>query len=630
MEDIFPWQNKKANQDPSPIKIGDEFKNKAIENLPKEGDIFQKDPLSNNIPGHTAAPESLPREEQDMSSSVRRSDREWKPSTTALESFTFCTLLGKENVVFSSETNGEPRNYSEAMDSEAKAKWQGAIDSEIESHLKNGTLQPCDLPPGRKAVPLAWVLKVKTNPDGTKRHKARIVMKGFLQKEGVDYVLTFAPVAKWSSIRIVLALATILDWNLAHIDFETAFMIPKMDAEVYVKVTDGMQALSSTGFAKMLKGVNGCKQGAKLFYDEVKGSLLRNGFVMSIYDSCVFIKRSGTEICIVVVWVDDFLISSNGSNLLKELFTHLARNYKFKLFHEPTLFLGVKLSRDRSKKTMQISQRDYLADVLQRFGMEKCNPIPTPMEPSKFFAKKVTLDKDESKYMADKPYRSLACSLMYSSNISRPDIAYACNAASRHLQLPGKEHWKLLKRISRYIKGTIDLCLNFSADSTEVTGWPDASWADNLDDRKSTGAYLIFIGSCLVSWSSKKQGYIALSSNNAELGALSEVCREAYFVRGLLNELSPDFLPVSKPIKIYEDNEGTISQANNNVMNNASRTIALKFHFVREEIDSKRIILISVTSHDQLGDLLTKQMAAPQFQFLRNRVMGYLKWETLA
>ena len=130
---------------------------------------------------------------------------------------------------------------------------------------------------------------------------------------------------------------------------------------------------------------------------------------------------------------------------------------------------------------------------------------------------------------------------MYPSNITRPDIAYACNAASRHLQQPGREHWKLLKRISRYVKGTADLCLKYDAASTEITGWPDASWADNLDDRKSTGAFLIFVGSCLVSWSSKKQGYIALSSNNAELGALSEVCREAFFVRGLVNELSRIF-----------------------------------------------------------------------------------------
>jgi hypothetical protein len=158
-------------------------------------------------------------------------------------------------------------------------------------------------------VPFGWVFKIKENPDGTLRHKARIVMKGFLQKKGVDYKETFAPVAKWTSIRIVLALATIFDLNLTHVDFETAFMVPKMDAEVYIRVTDGMNDLAPNGVARLLKGINGCKQGSKLFHDEVKGMLLANGFTMSMYDSCVFYKSNGEEWCIVVVWVDDFLIA---------------------------------------------------------------------------------------------------------------------------------------------------------------------------------------------------------------------------------------------------------------------------------------------------------------------------------
>ena len=174
---------------------------------------------------------------------------------------------------------------------------------------------------------------------------------------------------------------------------------------------------------------------------------------------------------------------------------------------------------------MYISQPVYFQDLLKRFGMENSNPNVTPMEMGKQYLKTVTLSEEESKYMKDKPYRSLACSLLYPSNISRPDLAYACNIASRHLQNPNKEHWGLLKRIARYVKGTGELGLNFSAEGREISGWPDASWADNLDDRKSTGAYLFFVGRCLVSWSSKKQSYIALSSNNAELGALSEACR---------------------------------------------------------------------------------------------------------
>jgi hypothetical protein len=260
--------------------------------------------------------------------------------------------------------------------------------------------------------------------------------------------------------------------------------------------------------------------------------------------------------------------------------------------------------------------------------MSKCNPISTPIEPGKQYTKTTSMTPEDTKYMSEKPYRSLACSLMYASNISRPDLSYACNTASRHLQNPNKDHWKLVKRITRYVKGSASLGLFYQGGDSTISGWPDASWADNLDDRKSTGAFLFFIGTCLVSWSSKKQGYIALSTNNAELGALAEACREAYYIRGLVNEISPGFIPQNSPIAIYEDNEGAIAQANNNILNNATRTIALKFHYIRGEITSKRIQLLPISSQDQMGDLLTKGLHAPNFSRLRDQVLGLKPWPT--
>ena len=191
--------------------------------------------------------------------------------------------------------------------------------------------------------------------------------------------------------------------------------------------------------------------------------------------------------------------------------------------------------------------------------MQSCNSIASPMEHGKVYMKTAVLDTEEANFMRDKPYRSLACSLMYPSTITRPDIAYACNTASRHLQNPNREHWQLLQRIVRYVKGTAGLCLNYNANSSTIGGWPDASWADNVDDRKSTGGFLFFVGNCLVSWSSKKQGYVALSTNNAEFGALTDACKEAYFIRGIVNGISPGFLPSSRPIEVFEDNEGAIS-----------------------------------------------------------------------
>ena len=173
-------------------------------------------------------------------------------------------------------------------------------------------------------------------------------MKGFMQKEGVDFHDTYAPVAKWSSIRILFAIVTIFDWEIAHIDFETAFMIPLMDTEVYIKTTAGMENLTPGGnIARMIKGINGCKQGSKLFYEEVKNALLENNFVMSLYDSCVFIKRSGDESCIIITWVDDLIIATNSvsNSILSNLLVNLKAKYKYKIITNPTLFLGLTIKR---------------------------------------------------------------------------------------------------------------------------------------------------------------------------------------------------------------------------------------------------------------------------------------------
>ena len=312
------------------IVVGDEFLSEKAKN---DGDILQADPLNASNPVSNASSSSAqampspvdfrnePIEEKKFGS--RKTSRSWKPTSEALESFPQSTLAVKV-----------PTTYAEAMAS--PEHWQAAIDSEILSHIANQTVEECTIPADRKPIPFAWVFKLKCNPDGTVRYKARIVMQGFRQRQGIDFKETFAPVAKWTSIRVLLALSTIFDWHLTHVDFETAFMVPKIDAEVYIKLSDGMQSLSKTGFAKMLKGVNGCRQGSKLFYDEVKDCLLQAGFKMSIFDSCVFILTIDRESITVITWVDDFLIAYSTDRLLENLLAALKRKYKFKIFGSET------------------------------------------------------------------------------------------------------------------------------------------------------------------------------------------------------------------------------------------------------------------------------------------------------
>lgn len=212
---------------------------------------------------------------------------------------------------------------------------------------------------------------------------------------------------------------------------------------------------------------------------------------------------------------------------------------------------------------------------------------------------------------------------MYVANISRPDILWASNTACRFLKSPNKDQWQLVQRILRYIKGTLDECIIYNGKiPPTVTAFADATWADDIDDRKSTGANLIYIGNCLVSWTCRKQKFIALSTNNAEFAALSDACKETTFIRGLLFEIAPEILKIDKPIFIYEDNEGAISQANSNILNSTNRTIAIKFHQVRNEIENRRIQLKHIPSQEQLADALTKSLQPAQHAILRGRMLG--------
>lgn len=292
VEDSFPFKDKEENRSGT-LSTLTNHSSKPSE-IP-EGHLHFRDPLSQ------PEPQTEFKNEINQSENIiepRRSSRPWTPSEKLLEHI-------------ANNVNGvtDPKDYKEAMASDERSSWISAMESEVDAHVKNQTMVACVVPPGRKPVPLAWVFRRKINPDGTLRHKARIVMKGFLQKPGVDFNETFAPVARWTSIRLIFALSATFDFEMRHIDFDTAFMIPEIDAEIYVKTSQGMETLSNSDCtARMMKGVPGCKQGSRLFYEEISRALDSIGLKKSLFDPGVFYKIEENFQLIILTWVDDFLI----------------------------------------------------------------------------------------------------------------------------------------------------------------------------------------------------------------------------------------------------------------------------------------------------------------------------------
>ena len=274
--------------------------------------------------------------------------------------------------------------------------------------------------------------------------------------------------------------------------------------------------------------------------------------------------------------------------------------------------LGMTVKRDRQAGTLSIDQRSYLEGVLQRFGMENCNPVSTPLEPGKQLRKST----EEEEGVDTHKYQEIVGCLIYASITTRPDIAHAVNILSQHMAKPNNEHWIAAKRVLRYLKGTTDIGIVFrKSDNFELVGYSDADWAGDVDGRKSTSGYVFLLGGNIISWASKKQPVVALSTTEAEYIALCLATQEAVWLRRLLASIGQQ---QKIPTTIFEDNQGTISMSRNPRNHSRTKHIDIKFHFVREAIERHETDIVHCTTQDMVADTFTKGLPKPAFE--RHRI----------
>lgn len=283
--------------------------------------------------------------------------------------------------------------------------------------------------------------------------------------------------------------------------------------------------------------------------------------------------------------------------------------------------LGVEIKRDRSRRRIEISQRAYINQMLERFGMADCKSVGAPAEGV------LTRINAEEGGRPDRLYMSIVGSLLYAAMITRPDITYAVQALGRHLQTSGEEHMIAAKRVLRYLQGTKDLGLVYEAsgDSTgqpSIVGFSDADWGGDLDTRRSTTGYLFMIDKTggAISWASKLQPTVALSSAEAEYMAACAAVQEAIHLRLLMHDLG---FEQKEATVIYEDNQGCIALSDNPVFHKRTKHIDIRYHFIRERVTSKEIELKYVATEHQLADLLTKGLPKPRVIALRRPILGY-------
>ena len=517
-----------------------------------------------------------------------------------------------EGVLVAADGVMEPTSYHEAIASPNESKWKEAMEAEMQSLERNDVWELVELPKDRKVVGSKWVFKVKVDSDGcVERYKARLVAQGYTQQKGADYDETFSPVVRMESLRTVVGLAVRNGLSLHQLDVMTAFLNGKLNEVVYMQQPEGFVVEGREHCVCRLKrSIYGLKQSPRCWNSTIDGYLKKLGFLQSVSDPCVYIAAAG-ELAVVGMYVDDIVVACKSVEKLKEFKRGLCSKFDVKDLGRLHYFLGMKVIQHEVSGDVWIGQSAYICQVLERFGMQDAKSVGTPVDTSTKLVKAV-----EDDVMFDKGvYQSAVGCLLYLSTGTRPDIAFAVGNVARFSANPTTRHWIGVKRILRYLKGTSDLGLRYSRNGDEdVVGYSDSDWAGDLDDRKSVSGYMFKLCGAPISWRSKKQTSVALSTAEAEYIALAYASQEAIWLRRLMTELR---MEQSKPTLIYENNQSAISLAQNVQFHGRMKHIDIRHHFIREKVSDRSIALKYCSSNQMLADLLTKGLSGTVFSRLR-------------
>ena len=518
-------------------------------------------------------------------------------------------------------TLDDPLNVCEAMSSEDASKWEAAMQEEYDSLMANGTWELAPLPKGRKSVGCKWVFRTKKDASGeVVRHKARLVAKGFSQVAGVDFLETFAPVAKFNTIRCILALGAALDLEIHQMDVKTAFLNGELEEDIYMTQPQGFEVKDFEHLAcKLKKSLYGLKQSPRAWYQRIDAFFTKEGFTRSEADHSLYIKQTGEYLLIVLIYVDDLIILASLLAKLAWLKAKLNEEFMMSDLGELSYCLGVEFERDRKARTITMSQRKYIKEVLKRFNMEECKPIGTPLDVN---VKLLKLSVEEFEAIEGEmdgvPYKSGVGSLMYAMVATRADLAFAVSMVSQFMSRAGPTHWSAVKRIMRYLQSTMDTKLCLGGKDMTLRGYCDADWAGDANERRSTTGYVFFIGVGAISWNCRRQPTIALSTTEAEYMSTSQSTKEAIWLRKLLADVG---FVQEGATTIMCDNQGCIALAKNPTHHSRTKHIDVQHHFIREKLESGEISLEYCPTEDMVADVLTKALAKDRHQRL-TKAMG--------
>ncbi|GKA61861.1 putative RNA-directed DNA polymerase [Tanacetum coccineum] len=469
----------------------------------------------------------------------------------------------------------EPTSFTVANNS---PEWPQAMKEEYDALMKNGT----------------WSLVPRASTTN--------VVDGCRQQP--DFHETFSPVVKSTTIRAVLSLAVTNDWPLRQLDIQNAFLHGNLKEQVYMKQPPGFIDPQRPNHVCLLhKSLYGLKQAPRAWFERL--SKLSSISVSKTPKRIHLCNNKGT--------IDNIICQLGSAFALKDLWP---LNY----------FLGIEIVPHVSG--ILLSQKKYILKLLQSAGLSSCNPVSSPMVTSS----SLSLD-DSTAFSNPVKYRQVVDSLQYVT-LSRSDIAFVVNKVCQYMHAPTENHWSAVKRILRYLHGTVEhgMLIRRSSGSTlqaftdvlwkgnpdtSLEVFSDADWVGDSDDRRSTGGFAIYLGSNLISWTARKQRTVSRSSTEAEYKALADTVAELTWLQALLHELG--IRSSSTPI-LWCDNLGATYLSANPIFRARTKHVEIDYHFVREKVAQGDLRVQHISTHDQIADIFTKPLPTPRFLFLRSKL----------
>ena len=518
--------------------------------------------------------------------------------------------------VFGPETKEDPKSLAELRYRSDRQEWEQAVEAEMSALHENNVFSVTHLPSGQKAISTKFHFVTKHKADGSvEKRKARLVVRGFAQGDVPD---TYAPVVRMQSVRAVLAAAATRGHHIQHLDVCSAFLQGELDEEVYVTPPEGME-LPPGMVWRLHKPLYGLQQAPKCWNVRLHQVLEEIGFKRSKADMGVYVrKEKDGGRTLLTVWVDDIVLAALET-LCQEVSTLLKGKFKMTDLGAASWLLGMEVSRNLEDKTVSLSQKKYVQEVLRAFGMEGCTPLSTPMLPGSRFTEDMTSKTEAAKKdMEHIPYRKLVGSLIYLAGCTRPDISYSVSVLSRYMANFGPEHWTAAKRVLRYLAGTTDHKLEFGGnEGLQLSGWSDSDWGACAETRRSTSGYVFSVGYGALTWASRRQKTAAESSCSAEFMALVGATKEAFWLRALLEDLGH---PQHTPTPLHVDNDGARYLALHPTSHERTKHLEVRAAFIRDAIQSGVVQPVRVASAENISDVLTKALGGDKLRNVAQRL----------